>query len=312
MIEFLADQYGVLLRRDAVANGVDDNALARLRRAGHIVRIRQGVYVLADQWRQASDADRHLMLVQGVMALYDDRVAASHVSACLKQGGPSWGLPLARAHITNLFGLGDRRQARVVHHRGQCRVGDVTRLDDHWITAPPRTALDTASILDRDPAVCVLDDFVHRGLATPDDYQRILDQRTDSPDHLDLQTKVDLCDGRSESVGETRSRLLFRDQRLPTPVPQWEIFHPDGRLAGRSDFALPAHELLVEFDGASKYGRLRRPGESIEDVVMREKARENLLRELTGWMMIRLVWADLDDPARTADRIRRCLRQVAA
>ena len=31
---------------------------------------------------------------------------------------------------------------------------------------------------------------------------------------------------------------------------------------------------------------------------MREKKREDLLRELTGWLMIRLIWADLFRPLR--------------
>jgi hypothetical protein len=166
-------------------------------------------------------------------------------------------------------------------------------------------------MVDRDPAVCVLDDFVHRKLATRDDYERILGSRTDWPDHLGLELRLALCDGRSESVGETCSRLLFRDQGLPPPVPQWEVFHPSGRLAGRVDFAWPSYRLLVEFDGRAKYGRLRRPGESIEQAVMREKQREDLLRELTGWMMIRLVWADLTTPRQTADRIRRVLVRAA-
>ncbi len=38
---------------------------------------------------------------------------------------------------------------------------------------------------------------------------------------------------------------------------------------------------------------------------MREKAREDLIRELTGWTVIRLTWRDLDLPVHTADRIRR-------
>ncbi len=37
---------------------------------------------------------------------------------------------------------------------------------------------------------------------------------------------------------------------------------------------------------------------------MREKRREDLLRRLTGWSMLRLVWADLERPAATAAIIR--------
>ena len=48
-------------------------------------------------------------------------------------------------------------------------------------------------------------------------------------------------------------------------------------------------------------------GETVNDAVLREKRREDLLREITGWLMIRLIWADLFKPAATAERIRKQL-----
>ena len=68
---------------------------------------------------------------------------------------------------------------------------------------------------------------------------------------------------------------------------------------------------MLEFDGAIKYHRFRRPGESLEEMVMREKGREDLLRELTGWTMIRITWADLARPAEPAARIRRAIQMPA-
>ena len=71
------------------------------------------------------------------------------------------------------------------------------------------------------------------------------------------------------------------------------------------DFALPEYKLFVEFDGKTKYSKYLRDGEKPEDVVFREKQREDLVRRLTGWRCIRLVWADLRRPRETSDRIRR-------
>ncbi len=73
----------------------------------------------------------------------------------------------------------------------------------------------------------------------------------------------------------------------------------------------PEHGLLGEFDGRVKYGRLLRPGEEPGDAVFREKRREDELRRLTGFAMVRLVWADLHRPRETAARIRGLLRSVA-
>lgn len=311
MIDWAADQSGIVLRRDAVQMGVDDNALRRAVDAGALVRIRQGAYVLAPVWQQANPAERHSLLVSAVRALYDENVAASHVSACVEYGGPTWGMDLSSVHLTSLDGTAHRRSARVVHHRGGLRVGDLTRDASGWITAPARTALDTASLLPQEPGVAVLDWYLQQGLATSDQIDHTFASMRWWPDTLGLRRVVQLADGRAESVGETRTRLLCRSERLPAPIPQFEIRHPSGRIAGRVDFAWPERRTLLEFDGMAKYHRLRRPGESIEQAVMREKHREDLLRELTGWLMIRLIWADLDRPESTAARIRRCFDMAA-
>ena len=312
MVIHLAGAEGVLLRRVAHEAGYDDNYLRREVRAKRLVRIRQGVYVVAPVWHQSDSVDRHRLLSLGVMMLYGDDVALSHTSACIEQGGPSWGLPLDNAHLTSLYGIGERTAAHVTHHRGRLLVDDVTRNHGHWITSPTRTALDTASISPRDAAVCVLDWFQQQGLTDRASLERGFTRMKDWPDTLALHMMLHLSDGRAESVGETRTRLLLKDAGMPVPTPQVEIRHPSGLLAGRVDFAWPSHRLMLEFDGRSKYLRHRRPNETLEQSIFREKAREDLLRELTGWFMIRLVWADLEDPVRTANRIRRALERSAA
>jgi hypothetical protein len=42
----------------------------------------------------------------------------------------------------------------------------------------------------------------------------------------------------------------------------------------------------------------------VTDAVLREKRREERVCEITGWKCIRIIWADLYDPERTAARIR--------
>lgn len=311
MIEQLADSRGVVLRREAIAAGLNDNWLARMVKAKELARVRQGAYVLRQRWTDADKVARHLMLAGAVMRQYDGRpVAASHATACVMHGGPNWGLDLTRVHLTSLVGTSERNQAKVVHHRGVCRVGDVSRQEGHWVTAPARTALDTASLVGRDAGVCVLDWYLHEGLATWSELVTGFHAMKEWPDTLGLHRTLQLCDGRSESVGETRLRLLIRDLGLPPPVLQWDVFHPDGRLAGRVDMAWPELGLMLEFDGRAKYRKYLRPGESIEDAVLREKAREDLLRELTGFRMIRVVWQDLDNLESTGRRIGAQLGQI--
>jgi hypothetical protein len=112
------------------------------------------------------------------------------------------------------------------------------------------------------------------------------------------------ADGRSESVGESRLRVLMANEGLPTPTLQAEIRDRDGNLLGRVDFLLDS-VLVVEFDGAQKYS------DNATRVVVAEKWREDRIREL-GYSFVRVGWADLAHPARTADRIRRALTHAAA
>ena len=90
-------------------------------------------------------------------------------------------------------------------------------------------------------------------------------------------------------------------------MPQYKIRDRSGEVVAVVDFAWPELGLFLEFDGKIKYEKLLKDGESASDVVVREKRREDLIRELTGWRCIRLVWADLERPERTAQRIRAML-----
>ena len=57
--------------------------------------------------------------------------------------------------------------------------------------------------------------------------------------------------------------------------------------------------MWVEFDGREKYTRYLRDGETVTDAVLREKRREERVRELTGWICVRIAWAELADPRRS-------------
>ena len=105
------------------------------------------------------------------------------------------------------------------------------------------------------------------------------------------------ADGRSHSVGESRSRVAIARAGLPTPIPQLPV-----RLArgvAYSDFGWPEQHTVGEFDGKVKYGRLLRPGQSPGDVVYEEKLREDAIRA-QDWEVVRWTWADLLDFTDTA------------
>lgn len=102
---------------------------------------------------------------------------------------------------------------------------------------------------------------------------------------------VEFADGRSESVGESRTRMIIVALGLPPATPQAKIF--DGtELVGRVDFLFEDAMTIVEFDGAIKY-----EGFEGREALAAEKAREDHLRQL-GYEVVRLVWPDLANPGR--------------
>jgi hypothetical protein len=80
----------------------------------------------------------------------------------------------------------------------------------------------------------------------------------------------------------------------------------DGEPFAFVDFYFgPPYNTVVEFDGRQKYG-----SDNV-DVVLREKWREDAIREL-GHQFVRVVWTDLKTPARTAARIRQAFARATA
>jgi hypothetical protein len=131
------------------------------------------------------------------------------------------------------------------------------------------------------------------------------------PGSLTTGLVLRLADPRVESVGESRTSYFMWRQSLPAPVPQFEVYDGDV-LVARLDFALPEYGIWIEFDGKVKYQRHLRPGEDVTAAVLREKRREELVTELTGWRCLRVTWADLADPSRLAARVRALIASVAA
>jgi hypothetical protein len=200
MIEPFIDERGVILRRDVIAAGLGDKPLMRARKNGDLVRLRTGAGCRASVWNEADRAERHRLLSHAARRQYGDDVARSHVSAILEHGGPDWGIDLRDVHLTSLYGVGERKQAGIVHHRGWVGVNDVRKHYRSWITVEPRNALETAALAGRDPAVCVLDWVQASGRASREELELGVERMKEWPGTVGLAYKLSLSNGKSESV----------------------------------------------------------------------------------------------------------------
>jgi hypothetical protein len=301
---------GAFLRREAIELGLEDRDLRRGVRRGQLVKVRHGAYVHIEDWSPLDEVARHVVLTRTALRTLGDRVAASHHSGAALFGMALWDVPLSVTHVTRMDGGAGRTEGDIVHHEGLMLGSDVERLGAVHVMRPVRSALESAALSGVERGLVTVNSGLHAGLFDEEELfaQQRLMQSWPSSRHLHLVTR--LADRRAESVGESRALFLFWSQGLPRPELQLEI-RDGGRIVGIVDFAWPEHELLVEFDGRVKYGRHLRPGEEPGDAVFREKRREDDLRRVTGWRVIRLTWADLAEPVRTATMLRAAMRQVA-
>lgn len=299
----------VMLRRDLLASGMTDPQIDRLVRAKVLHRIRYGAYVRWEVWDGLSPEDRHRLLARAVRARAHSDTALTHVSSLIERGLPLWGFSLDVVHTTRCGRdqRAGRRQPDWTPHRGILQAGDREELNGVVVSTAARSAFEVTTLGGVERALVAVNRLLHAQAMTMDEFTAQAEAHRDWPGSLTTNLVAHLADARLESVGEDRfSYLVFR-QGLVKPEPQFEIFDELGTLVARVDFAWPELGVFVEFDGKVKYERYRRDGETLDEFLMREKAREELVCQLTGWTCVRITWADLARPELVATRLRKVM-----
>lgn len=295
-----------LIRRTLLDSGYSDGEIRRLRRRGTWASVRRGSYLDAETIAPLDGRQRHELLVRAVVAGLKTPAVVSHCSAAVLHGISLWSTHLGIVHLTRTPPAHSGRSAQLLIHVARFHPDDVTIRDGLAVTTVARTITDVARALPFEQAVVAADAALFLGLTTRELLEASAARAMGLPGSRSMARVIRFADGRSESVGESRSRVMMHRAGLPSPDLQLEVRDSAGATIGRTDFAWRAGRLLGEFDGRVKYGRLLRPGQDAGDVVFREKQREDALRD-TGARVIRWVWGDLDHPARTAGRIQQAL-----
>jgi len=297
----------VILRREALAAGYTDRDIAKMVRSGLWHRIRHGAYVGAQAWNELSNADQHALLARAVLRQARAEMVLSHISALPEYGAPLWGLSTDVVHVTRRDRRAGRKESGVQQHQGILMPDDVVVRRGVEVTSASRTAIDITTVADTERSLAVVNHLLHEEHATLEEVRGRYSSMERHPFTLHTDLVLRLADPRIESVGESRTFFLCWSQGLPVPEPQ--VIVPDHGMGEvfRLDFAWPERGVWLEFDGKEKYVKHLREGETVADAVLREKRREDRVRELTGWRCIRITWADLFFPERTAARIRAML-----
>lgn len=299
-------QAGIVMRAQARQAGYTDFDIdARLRRRAWVA-VRRGAYVERELFERMSAVERHRARVHAVVRSLTVPALVSHTSAAVMHGLPTWGIDLSDVHVSRADLHSSRREAGVSHHSGEIFPEDVETVGGLKVTSLTRTMIDTARLTPFEAAVCVADAVLHRTGTAKQAALHRLNAMRDWPGSRNAGAVVAFADGRSESVGESRSRVLFHRVGLPAPELQYEIRTVSGLFVARCDFGWEEYGTVGEFDGKEKYERYLKPGESPGDVVWREKRREDAIRRL-GYEVERLIWMDLDRADAVARRMRAAL-----
>jgi len=234
--------------------------------------------------------------------------AVSHVSAAVLHGLPVHRIPLERLHVVRRPPAAGSGSARVHVHVARLPPEEVVELDGLAVTSVTRAVVDVARSAGFESAVVTADAALARRHTTEADLLDCLARMGPVPGSRRAARVLAFADGLSESVGESRSRVVLHRLALPAPALQVPVWRPDGRLIGRCDFGWEEVRTVGEFDGQVKYGRLLRRGQSAGEAVYEEKLREDELRD-AGREVVRWTWADVSTPAVIAQRLLRAFHR---
>ena len=298
------DPVPLLRRADAVRQGWSDAELARLVRRRELQRLQRGTYTDAPDAVPSDSVARHALLVRATVAGLRAPSVVCSTSAAAVHGLPLWGVRLDRVHLLRRPPAGGNGSSRLRLHVGRLDGADETVLEGLPVTTVTRTVVDVARSTSFEVAVVTADAALRQRWTSKASLQDCLARLGAVPGVRAAARVVAFADGLSESVGESRSRVLIHRLGLPVPDLQVRVLGADRSEIGRCDFGWERHRTVGEFDGRIKYGRLLRPGQHPGDAVFDEKRREDALRD-QRWEVTRWTWDDLRRPPVIAARIRR-------
>lgn len=284
-------QRGVLTRKQARECGYSESDLDRWIAKGLLRSLWRGILSFNPEPDDAAGRNRELALA--VSLIYGERVVVSHHSALLVSGLPTYGVDLESVRLTRL-------------NKGDSLLSPPVRISRSSVRLPTHELEGARAVTDAmaiaqvaaesgiEAAVVAGDAALRRHTVSAEELTEMADLLGPMRNAARAHQAIALLDARSESPGESLLRLIGRRGGLEL-IPQFEVRTPAGEFVARADFRVAGTAVLVEFDGKLKY--------QDQAALFAEKCREDALRRL-GWVVVRVVWADLGDPAAVLARIR--------
>lgn len=247
-----AQQDGCFQTRQALAAGWTSDRLRNAEKAGSLAGLGRGVWIASAALEGLTVRQRHRIDVRADLLRLGPGWYAARRSAAFLTDLPLIGKDpsapqLLRAPRTPTDSSADpnRRIAPLPErHRGVANGLPITRLD--------RIALDLAREEPLRNGLVAADAVLGLGV-DPRWLDLGLTEMSRWPGTERAREVIGFADGLSESALESISRWAFREQGLPAPELQVEIWRGQ-QLLGRADFLWREHLTVGEADGLAKYG----------------------------------------------------------
>ena len=274
-------------------------------RQGVLVPVGHGAYVRAADVG-GDPAGDHALRVAAVLAVARPGPAGSHRSAAIIHGLDllrPW-QPAGVITVTRPPGLGSGTGRSGVHIHIAALPGEhVTVRGGVRVTSVARTVVDLARTSPFRDGVVVADSALRTGQTSKEELQAVAADCAKWPGIRRAKLVVDFCDGLSESVLESISRVAFRDHGIPAPELQVWVGGEEGGVLGRADFLWRRYRTIGEADGAVKYADTSR--------AISQLRRDAALRP-AGFEVVHFTWDEINRvPHQVAASIREAFRRGA-
>lgn len=279
----IADQ--VMTHHEIVARGISRATLRTALHRQELLQLRRGVYALAESFHQSNRKYR-VLAHHVAVAKTSQQAALSHLSAALWWDAKVLHLP-EKVHLSVASNRNTRRDRVAVHKNRQSILEQAVLHQGVLVTSPEQTTVDCAKILPLADALCIADDFLHRGFCSTNALRQVLEEQTGSGSAKCRQV-ASLMSPLADSPAETLARLQIHLLGFPKPAEQLRIVMASGRVC-IADFAWEFEKVILEVDGDVNYsGEYGDP----RDVVRDERRRQKEL-ERAGWKVIRVGWNEV-------------------
>lgn len=251
----------VLSTAALLEQGYTRTNLRSLVRRGSLYPLRRGAYHLGPLDPDEDDPGgylAHRRLIAATLPQLEPNAVLCHGSAAVLHGLPVWHHSIAATHVVRDGNGGGQRRDHVHLHRTPLEPDDVTTVDGMLVTTLGRTVADLGRAAPKMESVAAGDHALRLGLE-PDELQQVLATMYRWPGVRAARSMADFLDHRSESAGESGSRVRMMQDGIPQPELQRELFDEDGTFIARVDFFWEEHRTVGEFDGEIKYGWLCQP-----------------------------------------------------